>query len=82
MSVVLLLMMPGTVAACPEWFNLEGPWPEAEGQGEVPLTPASLPASSAFVIRRAPATGNKRGGMGVSLAERLCRGLRTLISEV
>ena len=76
MSVVLLLMMPGTVAACPEWFNLEGPWPEAEGQGEVPLTPASLPASSAFVIRRAPATGKQKrrdgsesGGKAVSGSE-------------
>ena len=82
MSVVLLLMMPGMVAACPEWFRLEGPWAQAEGQGQVPLTPASLSTSSAFVIEEPRPLGNKRGGMGVSLAERLCPGLRTLIFEV
>ena len=76
MSLALLLMMPGMVAACPEWFCLEGPWPEAEGQGQVPPTPASFSASSAFVIRGAPATGKQKrrdgsesGGKAVSGSE-------------
>lgn len=58
MSVVLLLMMPGTVAACTEWCSLEGPRPEAEGQGPVtsvgPLTPVSLSRLLCLSYQRSP----------------------------